>query len=192
LSGKITRQKVYVGPYGSVANRKFLAMSVENWYAVYTKSRYEQKVFKALTEKSIIAFLPKVETLSRRKDRRKKIWLPLFPGYVFFRIPWDLKIYWEVLKTDGVVKTLTMGGTPAPVPEVEIRSVKIAVESLLPLFPHPFVREGDRVVIEEGPLKGAQGIFISREGKSGRFVVGVELLNRAVAVEIEPEFIRKL
>ena len=75
---------------------------------------------------------------------------------------------------------------------MEIRSVKIAVESLLPLFPHPFVREGDRVVIEEGPLKGAQGIFISREGKSGRFVVGVELLNRAVAVEIEPEFIRKL
>ncbi len=164
----------------------------ENWYALYTKSHYEQKVFQGLTEKSIEAFLPKVETLSRRMDRRKKIWLPLFPGYVFFRIPWDLKIYWEVLKTDGVVRTLNMGGAPAPVPEEEICSVKIAVDSLLPLFPHPFVREGDRVVIEAGPLKGAQGVFISREGKLGKFVVGVELLNRAVAVEIEPEFIRKL
>ncbi|MFH0787926.1 MAG: UpxY family transcription antiterminator [Pseudomonadota bacterium] len=164
----------------------------ENWYALYTKSHYEQKVFQGLTEKSIEAFLPKVETLSRRMDRRKKIWLPLFPGYVFFRIPWDLKIYWEVLKTDGVVRTLNMGGAPAPVPEEEISSVKIAVDSLLPLFPHPFVRKGDRVVIEAGPLKGAQGVFISREGKLGKFVVGVELLNRAVAVEIEPEFIRKL
>ncbi len=164
----------------------------ENWYALYTKSHYEQKVFQGLTEKSIEAFLPKVETLSRRMDRRKKIWLPLFPGYVFFRIPWDLKIYWEVLKTDGVVRTLNMGGAPAPVPEEEICSVKIAVDSLLPLFPHPFVREGDRVVIEAGPLKGAQGVFISREEKLGKFVVGVELLNRAVAVEIEPEFIRKL
>ncbi len=166
--------------------------SQENWYAVYTKSRYEQKVFQILTDKTIIAFLPRIETLSSRKDRRKKIWLPLFPGYVFFRIPWDLRLYWEVLKTDGVVKALTMGGEPAPVPEVEIQSVKIAVESLLPLSPHPFVREGDRVVIEAGPLKGAQGIFISREGKLGKFVVGVDMLNRAVAVEIEPEFIRKL
>jgi transcriptional antiterminator NusG len=166
--------------------------NIEKWYAVYTRSHYEQKVFQALTEKSIVAFLPKIETLSRRKDRRKKIWLPLFPGYVFFRIPWELKLYWEVLKTDGVVKTLNMGGAPAPVPEVEIQSVKIAVESLLPLFPHPFVKEGDRVIIEGGPLKGAQGIFISREGKFGRFVIGLELLNRAVAVDIEPEFIRKL
>ena len=166
--------------------------NIETWYAVYTKSRYEQKVFQTLTDKSIVAFLPRIETLSRRKDRKKKIWLPLFPGYVFFRIPWELRLYWEVLKTDGVVRALTMGGAPAPVPEVEIQSVKIAVESLLPLFPHPFVREGDRVVIEAGPLKGAQGIFISREGKMGKFVVGVDLLNRAVAVEIEPEFIRKL
>jgi len=166
--------------------------SNENWYAVYTKSRYEQKVYQGLTDKSITAFLPKVETLSRRKDRRKKIWLPLFPGYVFIRIPWEIKIYWEVLKTDGVVKALTMGGVPAPVPEEEISSVKIMVDSFLPLSPHPFVRQGDRVVIDGGPLKGAQGIFISREGKLGKFVVGVELLNRAVAVEIEPEFIRKL
>jgi transcriptional antiterminator NusG len=166
--------------------------NTENWYAVYTKSHYEQKVYQALTDKSISAFLPKIETMSRRMDRKKKIWLPLFPGYVFFRIPWDLKIYWDVLKTDGVVKTLTMGGTPAPVPEEEINSVKIAIESLLPLFPHPFVREGDQVIIEAGPLKGAQGIFISREGKLGKFVVGVELLNRAIAVEIEPEFIRKI
>jgi transcription termination/antitermination protein NusG len=165
---------------------------IENWYAVYTKSHYEQKVFQALKDKSIVAFLPRIETLSRRLDRKKKIWVPLFPGYVFFRIPWELKLYWEVLKTDGVVKALTMGGSPAPVPEVEIQSVKIAVESLLPLSPHPFVREGDRVIIEGGPLKGALGIFISREGKLGKFVVGVDLLNRAVAVEIEPEFIRKL
>ncbi len=159
---------------------------------VYTKSHCEQKVFQGLTDKSITAFFPTIETLSRRKDRKKKIILPLFPGYVFFQIPWDLKLYWDVLKTDGVVRALTVGGNPAPVPEEEIVSVKIMINSLLPFSPHPFIREGDRVVIEGGSLTGAQGIFISREGKLGKFVVGVELLNRAVAVEIEPEFIRKL
>jgi transcriptional antiterminator NusG len=191
--------KLQVNPVDPIGPGPFLEAELgmtmtndEHWYAVYTKSRFEQKVFQALNDKSIPAFLPRIETLSRRQDRKKKIWLPLFPGYVFFRSPWDLKLYWEVLKTDGVVKALTMGGEPAQVPEVEIQSVKIVVESLLPLSPHPFIREGDRVIIEGGPLKGAQGIFISREGKSGKFVVGVDLLNRAVAVEIEPEFIRKL
>lgn len=135
------------------------------WYAVYTRSHYEFKVFQGLTDKAITAFLPCIETLSRRKDRKKKISVPLFPGYVFFRIPWELKLYWDVLKTDGVVKILTMGGAPAPVPDTEIESVKIAVESLLPLFPHPFIKEGDRVIIEGGPLKGAQGIFLSRGGE---------------------------
>jgi transcriptional antiterminator NusG len=166
--------------------------NILNWYVVYTRSHYEQKVFQALTDKSITAFLPTVETVSSRKDRKKTLHLPLFPGYVFFQIPWELKLYWDVLKTDGVVKALTMGGGPATVPEEEVNSVKIMIHSLLPFFPHPFVREGDRVLIEGGPLKGAQGIFLSREGKLGKFVVGVELLNRAVAVEIDPEFIRKL
>lgn len=170
----------------------FIMAGNPNWYALYTKSHYEQKVYQGLTDKSIEAFLPRIETLSRRKDRRKIISLPLFPGYVFFRIPWDLKIYWEVLKTNGVVRTLTREGTPIPIPEEEILSVRIALDSLLPLFPHPFVKEGDRVVIEGGPLKGAQGVFLSREGKMGKFIVGIELLNRAVAVEIEPEFIRKM
>ncbi len=164
----------------------------EQWYALYTRSHYEFKVYQGLTDKSITAFLPRVETLSRRRDRKKKIWVPLFPGYVFFRIPWDLKLYWEVLKTKGVVRVLNIGGKPAPVPEIEVQSVRIAVESLLPLFPHPFVREGDRVLITDGPLKGAQGIFLSREGRTGKFIIGVELLNRAVSVEIDPEFVQKI
>ncbi|HMK64590.1 MAG TPA: transcription termination/antitermination NusG family protein, partial [Thermodesulfobacteriota bacterium] len=93
-----------------------------NWYVVYTRSHYENKVFQALTDKSITAFLPTIAAVSRRKDRKKILNLPLFPGYVFFQIPWELKLYWDVLKTDGVVKTLNMGGGPAPVPEEEVSS----------------------------------------------------------------------
>jgi transcription antitermination factor NusG len=165
----------------------------EKWYAVYTRSHHEQKVYDGLVDKTIEAFLPKYETMSRRRDRRKKIWLPLFPGYLFVHIPWDLKTYWDIIKTDGVVKILMVGpNLPAPVPDEEISSIRIVVESLLPLSPHPFIREGDRVRIIAGPLKGAQGILISRQGKEGKLVVGVELLNRAVSVTIDPEFVQKI
>ena len=165
----------------------------EKWYALYTRSHHELKVYETLIDKAIQAFLPKYETMSRRKDRRKKIWLPLFPGYLFIHIPWDLKTYWDIVKTDGVVKILMLGpNLPAPVPDEEIGSIRIVVESLLPLSPHPFIKEGDQVKIIAGPLKGAQGILISRQGKEGKLIVGVELLNRAVALNIDPELVQKI
>ncbi len=56
------------------------------WYAVHTRSRHESKVCDGLSLKSINAFLPKIEAWSRRKDRRKKIQLPMFPGYLFVQL----------------------------------------------------------------------------------------------------------
>ncbi|MCF8146871.1 MAG: hypothetical protein K9N21_23440, partial [Deltaproteobacteria bacterium] len=55
------------------------------WYALHTRSRFEQKVYEGLCGKSLEAFLPRIQVMSRRKDRRKKILVPLIPGYVFVR-----------------------------------------------------------------------------------------------------------
>jgi transcriptional antiterminator NusG len=55
------------------------------WYALHTRSRFEQKVYDGLCGKSLDAFLPRIQVISRRKDRRKKILVPLIPGYVFVR-----------------------------------------------------------------------------------------------------------
>ncbi|MBM4277986.1 MAG: antitermination protein NusG, partial [Deltaproteobacteria bacterium] len=54
-----------------------------HWYAIYTQSRHEQKVNDRMLKKKIETFLPLIEKWSRRKDRRKRIHLPLFPGYLF-------------------------------------------------------------------------------------------------------------
>jgi len=42
------------------------------WYAVYTKSRFEDKVYAGLVQRSVETFLPKIEVWSRRKDRRRR------------------------------------------------------------------------------------------------------------------------
>ncbi|MEE8209751.1 MAG: shikimate kinase, partial [bacterium] len=51
------------------------------WYALRTMSRHEQKVTDRLLGKDFHAFLPTIEAWSRRKDRRKRITRPMFPGY---------------------------------------------------------------------------------------------------------------
>ena len=53
------------------------------WYALYTRSRFEKKMLSELTDRRIEVFLPMREILSRWKDRKKRIWIPLFPGYIF-------------------------------------------------------------------------------------------------------------
>ena len=55
------------------------------WYALYTRSRFEKKMLSELTARKVEVFLPMREVLSRWKDRKKKVWLPLFPGYIFVR-----------------------------------------------------------------------------------------------------------
>src|SRR5574340_415375 len=56
------------------------------WYAVHTRSRHEDRVHRGLTQKAFHSFLPKMEVWSKRKDRRKKIMIPMFPGYVFVEL----------------------------------------------------------------------------------------------------------
>src|SRR3990172_6049569 len=53
------------------------------WYALYTRPRHEKAFAEQLAKREMEAFLPVREVLSRWKDRRKLVQLPLFPGYVF-------------------------------------------------------------------------------------------------------------
>ena len=53
---------------------------VPAWYVLHTRSRFEQVVYDGLEGKSLTTFLPKITVMSKRRDRRKKIRVPLFPG----------------------------------------------------------------------------------------------------------------
>ena len=62
------------------------------WYAVHTRSRHEDRACLGLLQKSFHAFLPKMEVWSKRKDRRKKIMIPMFPGYLFVELArWTMR-----------------------------------------------------------------------------------------------------
>ena len=84
------------------------------WYAVHTRSRFEQKVHDGILGKSIEVFLPKIQVMSRRKDRRKKILIPLIPGYVFVNTALEPEEYLNILKTVGVVRMVGFKGKPSP------------------------------------------------------------------------------
>ncbi len=60
--------------------------------------------------------------------------------------------------------------------------------SKLPLAPWPHLQPGDRVAVERGPLRGVEGVLL-REKNSLCLIVGVEILQRSIAVELDPDMI---
>jgi len=152
------------------------------WYAVWTRSRHEQVVREQLERKGLEAFLPTITRWSHWKDRKKQVDWPLFPGYCFVRFNGAERL--PVLKCTGVVNIVSFDSEIAPIPEVEIESIRQLVASELQFDPCPLIREGMMVEVTHGPLKGVVGRLV-RKGAHARLVLSVDLIGQAVSVEID-------
>ncbi|HXY61779.1 MAG TPA: UpxY family transcription antiterminator [Nitrospirota bacterium] len=161
--------------------------SISPWYVVYVKSRHEFVVHDELLRKGMEALLPSYRKTSQWKDRRKLIEHPLFPGYVFVKVPAYPGAFLYVLKTRGIVTFVSLeSSTPTPVDPEEIASLRLLMESGRHVEIYPHLKEGTRVRVKNGPLQNAEGI-LSRKENDYLFSVNVELLGRSVAVKISAE-----
>lgn len=162
------------------------------WYAIHTRSRFEQKVYDGMCGKSIEVFLPRVQVMSRRKDRRKKILVPLLPGYIFVNTDLNPEGYWDIIKTVGVVRMVGFRGKPVPARDEEISSLMILDGTDRTVQNKAYMKRGDMVMVMEGPLKGLVGFYLHHKGQEEKVVVSIELLNRSLAVEIEDWALEKI
>ena len=158
-----------------------------NWYALTVKSQHEKAVAEQLQTRALESYLPLYRARRRWSDRVKTIDLPLFSRYVFCRFDFENRL--KVLSISSIISIVGFGGKPGPIPDHEIETIQAVVGSGLPVSPWPFLRIGQLVRIWEGALEGLEGI-LAREKTGYRVTVNVELLNRAVAVEIERDLVR--
>jgi transcription termination/antitermination protein NusG len=152
------------------------------WYAVQTCANHEKRVLHQLGQRSVESYLPLYASVRRWKDRRICLELPLFPGYVFVRLALSDRM--RVLRTPSVVRLVSFGGHPAPLPEQEIETLRQGLTRELRAEPHAYLKAGQRVRIRSGPLRGLEG-FLARKRNGTRFVISFELIMSSVAVEID-------
>jgi len=151
------------------------------------RSRSESIAEVALRRQSYETFLPTYTEGRRYADRIKKIQAALFPGYLFCRFDPNHRL--PILKTFGVIEVLSLGGTPAPVAESELTSLKRIASSDQSTKPWPYVKVGDVARIEFGALAGLEGVLIAEKG-SNLLVLSVSLLQRSVALQIDSSWVR--
>ena len=158
------------------------AYCVVQWYAAYTCANHEKRVAEQLDVRDIQHFLPVYESVRRWRDRRVKLELPLFPGYVFVRMA--LRDRLQVVQVPGVVRLVGFDATAAALPEEEIEALRSSLAKGVRAVPHPFLKEGHRVRVKNGPMAGLEGILRRRKSRA-RLVVSLDLIQRAVALEID-------
>jgi transcription antitermination factor NusG len=156
------------------------------WYAIWTKSHSEQLVADQLLAKGLDIFLPKITIWSRSGGVRHAIRIPMFAGYLFVEADVDKNVYLDVIKARGVVRMLgERWDALCPIARPEIEALQQVVNSGLAVTPHSYLREGQRVRVTAGPLKGVDGVLVENKSEKGILVLSVELLQRSVAVQID-------
>jgi len=156
---------------------------------VRVRSNRESVVSLHLRERGFEEFTPSHQAERQWSDRIKVIERPLFPGYVFCRLNMNDRL--PVLTVPGVVGLVGIGKQPVSIPDQEVDRIRTLVRSGLTVTPWPFLREGDQVLIERGPLAGMEGVLQKLKGKL-RIVVSISLLQRAVSAEIDRAWVRPL
>ena len=126
------------------------------WYVVRVRSNFEKIATRVFDERGYTTFLPLFRTQRRWSDRVKEIEAPLFPGYTFCKFDPLQKV--PILIVPGVVSILESVNGPIPVPDSDIAAIETMLKSGLPVGPWPFLRQGQLVLVERGPLKGRRRI----------------------------------
>ena len=161
------------------------------WYVLHTKSRHESVVNDGLARKSVEVYLPRITVPSKRRDRKKTIRVPLFPGYLFVKTDLHPHTHLEIVKVAGAVRFIGNKQGPLSIADETVESLKIMVESDYAVTTGNNLKKGDNVLVVHGPLEGVMGTFV-RYGAKGRIVVNVEALNQYAGVEISEDDIEIL
>lgn len=129
----------------------------KHWLALYTRPRWEKKVVKLLSNKSVENYCPLNKVERKWADRKKIVFEPLISSYVFVHA--RESEYVKIKETDGVLNLVYWLGKPAVIKDSEIESLKTFLNDYSNVSLEKIdVNINDEVKVIYGPL-------VSREGK---------------------------
>ncbi len=156
------------------------------WYVAYTQPRHEKAVDRHLKLRNVESYLPLYSETRNWNGRRTEVSLPLFPGYIFVRLPLGERA--KVLEHPSVLSFVNFGGHSARLADEEIEVLRNSFQKRH-AEPFPYLAAGKRVRIQDGPLAGLEGTVLRRKGRT-RMIVSVDFLQRSIAVDLEPGDLR--
>jgi transcription antitermination factor NusG len=125
------------------------------WYAVYTRPRWEKKVMETLQKRRIEHYCPmtRLSNSWNAADRRKTVYQPVFASYIFVKATDDLLRM--IKKIDGVINIVYWRDKPAIIREIEIEMMR------------RFLQEHESVNLEKTSVSTSEIVKIINSTVSG-------------------------
>jgi transcription antitermination factor NusG len=156
------------------------------WYALRSKPRKEDVLWKQLIAREVEVFYPRIRVHPVNPRARKL--RPYFPGYMFVQVDLDdvgLSTFNWMPHAIGLV---SFDGEPATVPDNLIHAIRKRVDEIEAAGGEFYdgLKPGDAVRISSGPFVGYEAIFDARLPGSERVRVLIQMLSdRSVPVELK-------
>ena len=152
------------------------------WFVCHTKPRCEKKFAALMAAERLEHYLPLVDSVRHYAQQTKRFTKPLFPGYVFARVPLERKA--RIYQQDLLARAIPVSDEAAFL--VQIASVRAMVASGYQLTVLPLLARGRRVRVAGGPLHGLEG-FVDDPANPQGIVISVDVLRQGLLVRVPVE-----
>jgi transcriptional antiterminator NusG len=161
------------------------------YYALQVRTRGEEKfirLFKATHPDDEVRLVFPLRRLSvRRLGKVADELAPVFPGYLFAEVEdaFGARLQWALRRTDGFFRFLRSNQDVAPLSGKDLRTVlhfvshgQVAEKSKV------YFNDEDRIVVQEGPLKGLEGNIVKVDKRKGRAKVKLDLYDDSFTIDL--------
>jgi transcription antitermination factor NusG len=157
----------------------FASAEGELWCVCHTKPRCEKKFAALLTAERMAHYLPTVTNVRIYGSRKRSSELPLFPSYVFARVPTEHKS--RIFQQNLLVRVLDVPDETLLLRQ--LTDVQRVVDSGIETALHNLFQRGDPVRVMSGPLRGLEGVIDDPQNPSG-IVIAVDVLQQGLHISV--------
>lgn len=188
----VSRSRIITTKYTkSVSHSTLKSTAKPHWRVLYTRPRAEKKVEERLVAAGIEVFLPMRTSVRQWSDRRMKVQVPLFPGYIFAHVNESERLV--AVQQDGVVKTVSFGSRMAVARPEEIDMLRKlqAIPEQIEAVAMRAVPKGADVVLTNGPLAGVRGQVVGHP-RAQYLLVEAASIHQAVRVHVPADWVMRI
>ena len=153
------------------------------WHVIYVRQKYERSISSRLDEMGIENLLPLTKVVREYKSQKRKVVVPMFPGYVFLMTHPGKRHH--ITNLDGVYSFVKIGKEFQRVNETEIDNIRILTSNMnshRDLRTEEYIKRGALIEIKDGPLCGMKGVVTGSNGD--RILVSIDSIQLAVSISV--------
>jgi transcriptional antiterminator RfaH len=173
-------------PSGSGHSSALNTAPGERWYVVHTQRHAEGRAISHLEHQGYRIFCPRTRKTVRHARKATSTLAPLFPNYLFVQLDVARDHWHSVNGTRGVIRLISQGETPQPVPFGIVESLQARMSADGAMDWAPSLKIGQAVRIADGPFVDFVGTLEHLDA-ADRVRVLLEILGRSVSVALRCE-----